>query len=276
MVCKNCGRQVVPTDRFCPDCGTPVVVEEPVVETPVVETPVAAKTTRTRKTPAKTEEPKTEEKKVVTSSSLLQAISAARNNSKLASDDEVAPQVEEKVEESAVETVVEEPVVETPVAVEEPVETPIAVTATVEVKEQPKIETPVSNEPFIPTVTSTKKPKGFGVASIVISSIMMIALAFVIVFAVLLLTAKDGGTVIGLILIGGAFALIGLSPFGVVSLGVPTILSLVFAIIQTVKAKRKLSWIALIFAILAVVMLAVVAALTFAVDWNSAFQNMSM
>ena len=57
-----------------------------------------------------------------------------------------------------------------------------------------------------------------------------------ILFAVLLLTAKDGGTVIGLILIGGAFALIGLSPFGVVSLGVPTILSLVFAIIQTVKA----------------------------------------
>lgn len=277
MVCKNCGRQVVPTDRFCPDCGTPVVVEEPVVETvetpvdPVVETPVATKTTRTRKTTAKAKEVNAEvqpaqEKKAVTNSSLLQAISAARNNSKLASVEEVAP-VAENVAEPATENVVEAPVA--PV-----VETPVETLVAVEPKEQPKVETPVSNEPFVPTVTSTKQPKGFGVASIIISSIMLLVLSFVIVFAVLLLTANDPGLIIGLLLIGGAFAMIALNPIGTVGLGIPSILTLVFAIIQTVKAKRKLSWVALILAISVMALFAVVVVLTFVVNWETAFTNM--
>ncbi len=281
MVCKNCGRQVVATDRFCPDCGTPVVVEEPVVETkveevaPVVEEkPAATKTTRARKTSTKKVEAKPEEKKSVTSSSLLQAISAARNNSKLANNEENAENVE-KVNEEVAPTV--EPETEVASVVETSVvETPVANTPVVESKAEPKVEAPVSNAPFVPTVTSTKQPKGFGIASIIISSIMMLALSFVIMFAVLLLTAQDASSVIGLILIGGVFALAALSPAGVVGLGVPSILSLVFAIIQTVKAKRKLSWIALILAILVVAMFVVCAVFTFVVDWNSAFHDLTL
>lgn len=298
MVCKNCGRQVVLTDRFCPDCGTPVVAEEPVVETPVEVAPAveeAPKATKARKTTKKEETQPTEEKKNVTSSSLLQAISAARNNSKLANNEETEPAVEpEKTEDtneevSVVEVQTEEKE-EAPVVAEETVETKVEETtavntevvvevkvANVKTKKQPKEETENSTEekPFIPTVTATKKAKGFGIASIIISSITMLVLAFVITFAVLFLTAKDGGTVLGLILIGGVFALIGLQPIGVAGLGVPTVLSLVFAIVQTVKAKRKLSWVALIFAILAFTMLVVVAVLTFAVDWSNALSNMS-
>lgn len=39
MFCKNCGRQLLPNEKFCADCGTPVPVQESVIqnEKPIAE-----------------------------------------------------------------------------------------------------------------------------------------------------------------------------------------------------------------------------------------------
>ena len=39
MFCKNCGRQLLPNEKFCADCGTPVPVQESAVqnEQPIAE-----------------------------------------------------------------------------------------------------------------------------------------------------------------------------------------------------------------------------------------------
>lgn len=39
MFCKNCGRQLLPNEKFCADCGAPVPVQEPTVqnEQPIAE-----------------------------------------------------------------------------------------------------------------------------------------------------------------------------------------------------------------------------------------------
>lgn len=39
MFCKNCGRQLLPNEKFCADCGTPVSEQESAVqnEQPIAE-----------------------------------------------------------------------------------------------------------------------------------------------------------------------------------------------------------------------------------------------
>ena len=39
MFCKNCGRQLLPNEKFCADCGAPVPVQESAVqnEQPIAE-----------------------------------------------------------------------------------------------------------------------------------------------------------------------------------------------------------------------------------------------
>ena len=37
MICKNCSAEF--DGKFCPDCGTPAEIAEPVAEAPVVESP---------------------------------------------------------------------------------------------------------------------------------------------------------------------------------------------------------------------------------------------
>lgn len=227
MVCKNCGAEIASTSKFCSNCGSVVVTEQAV----------------------------TESNKTITNATLLQSINAARNSSHLQNNSNVVANNNFVTNSSAVTNNQVTPAQSTTVA------TPAVGTSRVETANTVQTQTVATNANSVKNSEKpAKKPKAFGIISIIISSLMLIILTIGLLFVLLMrsVATPDAEGAISLVFFFTMFVTAFMPPVGLFLIDLPVLLSLIFSVVQLIKSRRKLSWVAFVMTIIVLILLVVV------------------
>lgn len=120
---------------------------------------------------------------------------------------------------------------------------------------QPPMPPPMPAQQSAASV-KVSKPKGFGIASLIITGIavLLIAMAF---SAVTMIGSEDVGNILVFLFFGGIFSYVLATTFGVFFIGFLLLLAFIFGIVQLAKTRSALSWISFSFSILSIALLVV-------------------
>lgn len=125
----------------------------------------------------------------------------------------------------------------------------------------------ISNAGQTVVAKKRKKGNGLGVTAIVFASINLLFSLISLIYVSLITGQQEAGQVI-LFVLGGWMVTLYVNPLALVLSGGVLLMCLIFAIVQLIKSRKSLSWVALSLTLIAIIFFAIVAgiAITYGTD----------